>query len=318
MVSSWSLPEKVEDLYPMQALKLEKCRRQIIDLFLRQKFNLIQPALIEFSENISFNGQNLDHDTFKVSDPLSKELIGITPDLTIQTARIDNYLAKGLNDEMRYCYAGPVLKTNANQLGKSREEFQVGVEIYGNSKLDADNEVILLLAKVLKLLKIKKPLISFNDLYFFYKLTEKLNLNTMQLQDLRKLVAMKNKSAIESLLNKICSKNDLSKVLMFVDINGRDNAITHLDDLFTDKESKAHIKNLKKITNKTAKEISVFYDFSDVDYYEYHNGLVFSVYAEGYGSSIAAGGRFDSLTTNFGKKRAAVGFSFDLRNLLFS
>jgi ATP phosphoribosyltransferase regulatory subunit len=318
MVSSWSLPEKVEDLYPKQALKLENYRRQIIDLFLKQKFNLIQPALIEFSDNISFNGQNLNDDTFKVSDPLSKELIGITPDLTIQTARIDNYLAKGLGDEMRYCYAGPVLKTNANQLGKSREEFQVGVEIYGNSKADADNEVILLLTKVMKLLKIKKPLISFNDLYFFYKLTEKLNLNSMQLQDLRKLIAMKNKSGIQILLNKICSKSELSKVLKFVDINGSGNAIKDLSSLFADKESKERVKNLQKIANKTAKEINVFYDFSDVDYYEYHNGLVFSVYAEGFGSSIAAGGRFDSLTRNFGKKRAAVGFSFDLRNLLFN
>ena len=54
--------------------------------------------MIEYADNVSFNGKSVDSDMFKLSDPLSGRLIGITPDLTIQTARIDNYLASSSND----------------------------------------------------------------------------------------------------------------------------------------------------------------------------------------------------------------------------
>jgi len=54
-----------------------------------------------------------------------------------------------------------------------------------------------------------------------------------------------------------------------------------------------------------------------VDCYEYHSGLIFSAYSAKYTSALAKGGRFENLTSNFGKKRPAVGFTFDLRRLLF-
>ena len=93
MITTWSIPDKVEDLYPQKALELEKNRRALVDFFLKNKYELISPSMIEYADNVSFKGNSVDSDMFKLSDPLSGRLIGITPDLTIQTARIDNYLA---------------------------------------------------------------------------------------------------------------------------------------------------------------------------------------------------------------------------------
>ena len=44
--------------------------------------------MIEFADNVSFTGESVDSDMFKIPDPLTGRLIGITPDLTIQTARL--------------------------------------------------------------------------------------------------------------------------------------------------------------------------------------------------------------------------------------
>ena len=143
MITTWSIPDKVEDLYPQKALELEKNRRVLVDFFLKNKFELISPAMIEYADNVSFNGKSVDSDMFKLSDPLSGRLIGITPDLTIQTARIDNYLASSSNDIKSYCYCGPVLKADTSSFNQSREELQVGVEIYGNEKIEADIKPLL-------------------------------------------------------------------------------------------------------------------------------------------------------------------------------
>ena len=37
MINTWSIPDKVEDLYPKRALELEKSRRTLVDYFLKNK-----------------------------------------------------------------------------------------------------------------------------------------------------------------------------------------------------------------------------------------------------------------------------------------
>ena len=71
MITTWSIPDKVEDLYPQKALELEKNRRVLVDFFLKNKFELISPAMIEYADNVSFNGKSVDSDMFKLSDPSS-------------------------------------------------------------------------------------------------------------------------------------------------------------------------------------------------------------------------------------------------------
>ena len=57
-------------------------------------------------------------------------------------------------------------------------------------------------------------------------------------------------------------------------------------------------------------------DFSDITGYQYHSGLVFSAYTDGFTAAIAHGGRYDNLNESLGLKRPATGFSLDLRYLV--
>ena len=217
MITTWSIPDKVEDLYPQKALELEKNRRALVDFFLKNKFELISPAMIEYADNVSFNGKSVDSDMFKLSDPLSSgRLIGITPDLTIQTARIDNYLASSSTDIKSYCYCGPVLKADTSSFNQSREELQVGVEIYGNEKVEADIIVVSTLINSLKLLKIKDILLSFNDITIY---TEFLTLLALYAHDSKQLRSFFAKNAllyIKNLLGKNSNYDKIRKIEVLV------------------------------------------------------------------------------------------------------
>ena len=57
-------------------------------------------------------------------------------------------------------------------------------------------------------------------------------------------------------------------------------------------------------------------DLSELRGYDYHTGMVFSVYARGFPGAVARGGRYDSIGAAFGRARPATGFSIDLRDLL--
>jgi ATP phosphoribosyltransferase regulatory subunit len=318
MITSWAVPDKVEDLYPNKAVELEKSRRILIDQFLKKKFELINPSMIEYADNITFSGKSLSEDTFKVSDPLSGRMLGITPDLTIQTARIDNYLAKTVSEVKKYCYCGSVLKAKKEQFTQSREELQVGVEIYGNEKVEADITVVSTLINSLKLLKIKDILLSFNDITIYTEFLKSLALSAHDSKQLRSFFAKKDLVSIKNLLGKNINSDKISKIELFMDMFGNDKSFKKIQEFFVgNRVILDRLKNLKKIMNALPSSVKIIIDLSDVDFYEYHSGFIFSAYSSKYTSPIAKGGRFENLTTNFGKKRPAVGFTFDLRSLLF-
>lgn len=318
MINNWSIPDKVEDLYPKRALELEKSRRTLVDYFLKNKFELINPSMIEFANNVSFTGESVDSDMFKILDPLTGKIIGITPDLTIQTARIDNYLSTSATDIRRYCYCSSVLKTNTNLFNQSREELQVGVEIYGNEKIEADIDVVNTLIKSFKLLKLNDILLSFTDISIYTEFLNSLGLSDFDSPQLRALFAKKDTVAIIETLQQNLTKVKIDKIKKYLTIYGDKNALKELAELFKENFKVTNrIKNINNIVKSLPSGTNYIIDVSDVDCYEYHSGLIFSAYSPKYTSPLAKGGRFENLTSNFGKKRPAVGFTFDLRRLLF-
>jgi ATP phosphoribosyltransferase regulatory subunit len=65
----------------------------------------------------------------------------------------------------------------------------------------------------------------------------------------------------------------------------------------------------------TSREGIVEIDLSEVGVQAYYTGVVFQAYCEGIGSSIASGGRYDTLLDSFGVKVPSIGFSFQLRKV---
>lgn len=59
----------------------------------------------------------------------------------------------------------------------------------------------------------------------------------------------------------------------------------------------------------------VVVDLGEVRPWSYYTGFVFSLYADSFPRSVAAGGRYDGLVGRFGKGRPAVGATFDVEAL---
>ena len=113
----WVLPDYVEDVLPPEAARMEQTRRSLLDAFAAAGYLLVNPPLIEHLEALlTGTGKDLEHNTFKLIDPISGKLLGVRPDITPQVARIDaTYHASSEGDaERRYCYAGEVLRTQAS------------------------------------------------------------------------------------------------------------------------------------------------------------------------------------------------------------
>ena len=121
----WLLPEHIDDILPAEAMRIELLRRSILDLFFRNRFELVMPPLVEFTDSLlTGTGHDLDLRIFKLVDQLSGRMMGVRADITPQVARIDAHLLnrKGVT---RLCYCGSVLHARPTAPTATREPIQI-------------------------------------------------------------------------------------------------------------------------------------------------------------------------------------------------
>ena len=155
-MNRWLLPEDIADVLPAQARKVETLRRAILDLYQSYGYELVAPPILEFLDSLlTGTGSDLNLQTFKLVDQLSGRTLGLRADITPQVARIDAHLLNR-SGVTRLCYAGSVAQALTPVGGSSREQLQLGAEIYGCANGKADFEAITLLLKTLDLAGLKK------------------------------------------------------------------------------------------------------------------------------------------------------------------
>ena len=313
-MSQWLLPENVEDLLPRQAKQLEIFRRQLLDLYEKNGYELVIPSLLEYADSLNAFGKDLDLDTFKVVDQLSGRMMGISSDLTTQTSRIDSQLTKE-NSLNKLCYAGPVLRTKTG-LTQSRELYQVGIEYFGESDIAADIEVQTMLLNSLKLMNIGNITLDINHLDICSNLILELRLSEEDKVDVSEALIIKDKATLRKILKRYDKSVASEQLVELINLYGDKDVLDQIAKLIPgNKVIQSTIVKLKSLYDVLVKiDAKVSFDFSDIRGYQYHSGLIFSAYSQNYSTAIAQGGRYDNINNR--NNRAATGFSMDLRFII--
>jgi ATP phosphoribosyltransferase regulatory subunit len=313
-MSTWLLPENIADVLPSEARKIEELRRRLLDRFRSYGYELVMPPMLEYLESLlTSGGSDLNLRTFKLVDQLSGRTLGLRADITPQVSRIDAHL---LNRQgvTRLCYAGNVLHTRPRGLHATREQIQIGAEIYGHAGLEADLEIQQLMLDSLRLSGLNKVRL---DLCHAGVLAA--------LLDLEPAAAALGESLYDALGAKDVPRlNELTAKLGDV---ARD-ALRALPSLYGDAsvldEARARLPNLPVISRALddlaflagqAHGAELMIDLADLRGYAYHSGVMFSAYVDGVPNAVARGGRYDDVGQAYGRARPATGFSLDLREV---
>ena len=241
--------------------------------------------------------------------------MGISSDLTTQAFRIDTQMkTTGIN---KLCYAGPVLRANSSSK-QPRELLQVGAEYFGDPTINADLEIQKLLIESLKVLDIKDIVLDINHLDVFNSLKNKIDLSPNESSKLGNAMMLKDKAEIENILSKKNETEIINKLISLPDFYGDESILKKLKNFLPDQgvadEIAESLTNICKALKKFNVEIS--FDFSDIRGYQYHTGIVYSAYAQGFNTAVAQGGRYDNMNKSDMQLRPATGFSIDLRFII--
>ncbi|MBS1144370.1 MAG: phosphoribosyltransferase regulatory subunit [Proteobacteria bacterium] len=311
---NWLLPEYLADALPAEATRIETLRRTVLDHFRGRGYELVVPPTLEYLESLLTGaGQDLKLRTFKLVDQLSGRTLGVRADMTTQAARIDAHL---LNHQgvTRLCYCGSVLHTLPATISAGREPIQIGAELYGYGGIEADLDIIRLMAGAFEGIKLPVSRIDLGHVGIFQALAEAAGLPQEAEDSVLSLLQSKDVPGLEEACADVPSpyREALLRLpLLYGGVEVIERAAEALPAL---PKIVAALEGLRHLLNG-APDLPFSIDLSDLRGYHYHNGVVFAAYCTGYPAAIAMGGRYDGAGKAFGRARPATGFSMDLREV---
>ena len=318
---SWLLPEGIDEVLPERAELLERLRRKLLDTFACWGYRLVIPPFVDYLDSLlTGSGHDLDLQTFKLTDQISGQLLGVRADMTPQVARID---AHNLKHEWptRLCYVGTILHTLGDPLEKTRCPMQIGAELYGHSGIESDYEIICLMLETLALSGVENVHLDLGHVGIYRVLCEQAGLNSEQEAELFDILQRKARAELDGLLNGYEIDQRLKSLFNALPkLNGDREVLEKAASLF---EALPAVENaladLQNVADKLRRDfpmLPVSFDLAELRGYHYHTGMVFAAFIPSLGREIARGGRYDNIGRVFGRARSATGFSADLKLLV--
>ena len=318
-MNRWLLPEDIADVLPAKARKVEQLRRSLLDLYRSYGYELVAPPLLEFLDSLlTGTGSDLNLQTFKLVDQLSGRTLGLRADMTPQVARIDAHLLNRTG-VTRLCYAGSIAHTRTPIGCTSREELQLGAEIYGHAGWEADLEALTLLLQTLQTAGLKQVYLDLSHAGILTGILADQVVSKEEIETLYGLLQSKDRSSLASWSRNL--PQPVGQALM---------ALTELSGPAKDVLVKARkvlpgnalVSDALSLLERLIKAIAlmpsapeVSIDLADLRGYQYHSGMMFTAYVDALSQPIARGGRYDHVGQAFGRARPATGFSIDLLTL---
>ena len=321
VVDRWLLPDGVDELLPDMAVRVERLRRNILDLYTSWGYDLVIPPLVEFTDSLlSGTGSDLDLRTFKITDQISGRMMGVRADVTPQTARMDAHSLRR-DGPNRLCYASSVLYTRQQNALASRNPIQIGVELYGEPGLEADCEVIQLMVETLQLAGLPQVNLDLGHVGIYRSLIESTSLDNEQQQELFKLLQGKAVPELTGWLKaNIDNPQMVQWISQLVNLTGDETVLDQAREIFSEAPAEVELAldELQVVVDAVRRQTpnaEVFLDLGELRGYHYHTGIVFAAFVPGLGQAIGNGGRYDHVGEAFGRSRPATGFSLDLKAL---
>ncbi len=304
------IPKGFKSLLPGEVRRREEILKKVRRIVERWGYDPISPPTIEFLELFTAVDRSTEEFAFKLVDRFTGRLMAVRPDFTPQVARI---VASSFKDEeppFRFYYSGKVFRDRDGD----RETYQFGIELLGVKEVEADAEVISVVANVLKELGLKSFQIDIGHTEFLEGVVEELGVKNRG--KLLNLLKHKDFSGIELFSEEegITGKRR-EKLFSLLELYGKEDVLERARELFKNEKSAKALNELKSvysILKSYGFEERVIFDLSEKRGMEYHTGITYEVFHPLYGFSLGMGGRYDQLTGKFGRELPATGIALSV------
>ncbi|HBR18458.1 MAG: ATP phosphoribosyltransferase regulatory subunit [Deltaproteobacteria bacterium RIFCSPLOWO2_12_FULL_43_16] len=319
-----SLPPGVKDSLPDEASTIENIEKTILSVMEQCGFQRVITPFLEYLDVLSIGlGADLRDKVFKFIDPATGKIVAIRPDITPQIARVVATRMRDYKLPLRICYNEKIFRYQEPRSGRPREIQQIGAELITKKNTpDADAEIITIAINSLKGLGLKDFKIDIGEVGFVKGCIDNLKIDDKERGNIKNAIALKDGSALEAILNNLGKKvgdKDKKAINLIPSLFGGEEILEKALSIAFNRQAKTAVENLSKILqilNKKGFKKFITFDMAEIRGFDYYTGIIFEGFAQGVGKAIVAGGRYDSLMQKYGYPCAAIGFAFDVENVV--
>ena len=313
----------MRDIEFQETSKIEYVRQKFIQTSNLFGFNFMEPSPIELVSVIETkSGPSIKNEIYYFTDKGDRE-VALRFDFTIGLTRYA-VSQKSMKLPAKLSAFGGVWRYDEPQKGRYRFFHQWDVEIYGQSNIESDAEIIEFTSKFLANLKLQNIIIDICDRELIESYVSKVfksnspNLVGDILRAVDKIQKKKKDEIIKEYQEKGYSISDLEKILEFSKIKGAPEEI----------ERKLDVKELKNwdklrqlftsLKNRHVENIRI--NFGIVRGLDYYSGIVFEAFDSTSDlGALVGGGRYDNLTKAFGREDlGATGVAGGIERIIYS
>lgn len=305
------------DLFPDETYKWQYVEATARDVMKKYRFKEIRTPIFEslelFARGVGETSDIVSKEMYDFYDKGDRHL-ALRPEGTagVTRAYVENKMyAPEYHKPQKYFYIGPMFRYERPQSGRMRQFHQLGVEVFGSKNPATDVETISLAMELFKTVGLSQLKLVINSLgsnesrkVYRQALIDYLEPHYDDLSEDSKERLYKNP------LRVLDSKDPKDKELV-------KEAPSILD--FLDEDSQNHFDQVKDQLETLGIDYEI--DTNMVRGLDYYNDTIFEIMTVdpdfGSNTTIAAGGRYDSLVEEIGgPETPAFGFAFGLERLI--
>ncbi len=313
-------PEGVRDIYNEECRRKNRVQELMHNVLSSYGYEDIQTPTFEFFDVFSREvGTVPSRELFKFFDREGNTLV-LRPDITPSIARA---VAKYFTEEdmpVRLCYVANTFINHSDLQGRLKENTQLGAELIGDGSVEADAELMALVAESLLKAGLSEFQVSIGHVDFFKSLLREAGLDEEMELELRELISNKNIYGVRELLEPIPVSAGLKEAFAALpNLFGSVDVLERADACAVTEDARRALDRLRKIYDLLVcygYEKYITFDLGVVSKYRYYTGIIFQAYTYGTGEPVAKGGRYDTLMDHFGKPAPATGVAFVMDRLM--
>lgn len=305
------VPPGSQDLLFDDVRRRRRVQREWFALAEARGYEEVIPPTFEYEEVFTRGaGPNFSSRLIRFVDRDGR-LVALRADFTSAIARLSATKLSAAPLPLRLCYAGKVYRQEAEGAGRRRELFQLGAEMIGDGRPEADIEILRLLIGVLRALGINDFQINLGDVRFIRPLFA--GLSEPDAERLRTAIDRRDRAGLTLAARAMEAPAVARALTELPGLIGRGEVLERARSLASGGEAEAAIERLQTLNSMLGAEdrSHVVYDLGEIRGLGYYTGMQFEVFVAGAGRAVGFGGRYDHLLALYGADHPAVGFSLE-------
>jgi len=301
------IPRGFKTYLPSECEELKYIFDRVFSVFEVWGYRRVIPPTVEYLKTFKATDEIFERISFKLVDKDTGNLLAVRPDFTPQIARIVATSYRGEEPPFRFYYGGSILR----DVEGDREVKQIGLELIGVDDVEADAEIVSVIANSLERLGISSYQIDIGHVDFVGGVVEELGIPEHLKDDLVKILSSKDYSGMEIFTDtNIKDEKVKERLFSLLELYGGEDILEKGYSLFDNRKSRKAIDTLRntlEVLKSYGFKDKIIFDLSERRGMKYHTGTTFEIFHPLEGTSLGGGGRYDSLISMYGRSLPATG-----------